>query len=136
MLIHLWVILKQETSIKCINFKKKALYGLKQALQAWYGCKEAYFLKKGFQKCHYEHTLFMKFKASGKIFIVYLYVDDLIHTSNDKVIIEQFKIFMMTEFDMFDLGLMHYFLGIEVIQSARCIFISQKRYEHDILTRF
>ena len=34
----------------------------------------------------------------------------------------------MIEFKMPDLGMMHYFLGIEVVQSANEIFISQKKY--------
>ncbi|GKV04614.1 hypothetical protein SLEP1_g16757 [Rubroshorea leprosula] len=40
---------------------KKALYGLKQAPRAWYSRIDAYFLKEGFQKCLYEHTLYIKF---------------------------------------------------------------------------
>ncbi|KAK2970503.1 hypothetical protein RJ640_013575 [Escallonia rubra] len=43
---------------------------------------------------------------------------------------------MMVEFDMSDLGMMHYFLGIEVKQSAAGIFISQKKYVQEILDRF
>jgi hypothetical protein len=39
---------------------KKALYGLKQAPRAWYSRIEAYFMKEGFEKCDYEHTLFTK----------------------------------------------------------------------------
>ncbi|XP_057982378.1 uncharacterized mitochondrial protein AtMg00810-like [Malania oleifera] len=42
----------------------------------------------------------------------------------------------MVEFEMSDLGMMHYFLGIEVVQSANGIFISQKKYVQDILDRF
>ncbi|KAA3481175.1 Retrovirus-related Pol polyprotein from transposon TNT 1-94 [Gossypium australe] len=41
---------------------------------------------------------------------------------------ESFKKNMMTEFKMADFGLMHYFLGIEVVQSDTGIFISQKKY--------
>lgn len=44
--------------------------------------------------------------------IVYLYVDDLIFTGNDGVMFENFKKSMMLEFDMTDLGKLHYFLGI------------------------
>lgn len=40
--------------------------------------------------------------------------------------IDVFKKSMMAEFEMSDLGLMHYFLGIEVEQSPAGIFISQK----------
>ena len=49
---------------------------------------------------------------------------------------EKFKIFVMTEFNMFDLGKMHYFLGIEMVQSATGIFVSQRKYVQEILNRF
>ncbi|KAJ7978471.1 Retrovirus-related Pol polyprotein from transposon TNT 1-94 [Quillaja saponaria] len=115
---------------------KKALYGLKQAPHAWYSRIEAYFLKEGFQKCPYEHTLFVKIGDDGKMLIVCLYVDDLIFTGNDNVMFEEFKKSMMVEFEMSDLGMMHYFLGIEVVQSANGIFISQKKYVREVLDRF
>ncbi|CAL9029558.1 unnamed protein product [Prunus brigantina] len=97
---------------------KKALYGLKQAPRAWYSRIESYFIKEGFNKCPYEHTLFIKTAEGGKILIVCLYVDDLIYTGNDATMFEQFKKSMMVEFDMTDLGKMRYFLGIEVIQGS------------------
>lgn len=53
-----------------------------------------------------------------------LYVDDLIYVSNDGVMLADFKKSVMNEFDMSDLGLRHYFLGIEVVQSSVGIFIS------------
>ncbi|CAL8095197.1 unnamed protein product [Prunus armeniaca] len=115
---------------------KKALYRLKQAPRAWYSRIEAYFAREGFQKCPYEHTLFTKSGEEGKILIVCLYVDDLIYTSNDVAMFNDFKKSMMHEFDMSDLGLMHYFLGIEVVQYSAGIFISQKKYVQEILDRF
>ncbi|XP_038875145.1 secreted RxLR effector protein 161-like [Benincasa hispida] len=42
----------------------------------------------------------------------------------------------MAEFEMTDLGMMHYFLGIKVIQSVVGIFINQKKYVLEILDRF
>ena len=39
---------------------KKTVYGLKQAPRAWYSRIEAYFMKEGFEKCDYEHTLFIE----------------------------------------------------------------------------
>ncbi|RVW18690.1 Retrovirus-related Pol polyprotein from transposon TNT 1-94 [Vitis vinifera] len=83
---------------------KKALYGLKQAPRAWYSRIESYFIKEGFNKCPYEHTLFTKTAKGGKILIVCLYVDDLIFTGNDESMFKQFKKSMMVEFDMTDLG--------------------------------
>ncbi|CAL9003639.1 unnamed protein product [Prunus brigantina] len=115
---------------------KKALYGLKQAPRAWYSRIEAYFIKEGFSKCPFEHTLFIKTAKAGKILIVCLYVDDLIFTGNDEVMFEQFKRSMMLEFDMTDLGNMRYFLGIEVIQKPNGIFMCQRKYAQEVLDRF
>ena len=51
---------------------KQALYGLKQAPRAWYNWIEAYFVKEGFERCSYEHTLLIKIGDGGKILIVSL----------------------------------------------------------------
>ena len=40
------------------------------------------------------------------------------------------------EFDMKDLGLMHYFLGLELWQSSEGIFLNQGKYAAEILKRF
>eukprot|EP00253_Pinus_taeda_P032805 PITA_32805 len=50
--------------------------------------------------------------------------------------IYEFKEAMMKEFEMIDLGLMKYFLGIEVEQSDKGIFIFQNKYSKDLLKRF
>lgn len=49
---------------------------------------------------------------------------------------DEFKSSMMLEFDMSDLGKMRYVLGIEVIQNAEGIFMCQRRYAREILSRF
>lgn len=113
---------------------KKALYELKQAPRAWYNCIDAYLKKVGFKKCPHKHTLYVK--DGGKIIIVCLYVDDLIFTGNHEGLLLKFKESMIKEFDMSDLGLMYYFLGIEVKQVAAGTFISQKKYGQEILDRF
>ncbi|PRQ55986.1 putative RNA-directed DNA polymerase [Rosa chinensis] len=115
---------------------KKALYGLKQAPRAWYSHIDAFFVKEGFCKCPYEHTLYTKLGDDGRILVMCLYVDDLIYTSNNSLMLDAFKKSMMEEFDMTDLGLMRYFLGIEILQSSAGIFISQKKYALEVLERF
>ena len=50
-----------------------------------------------------------------------LYVDDLIYTGIDKAM------FIMYEFDMTNLGMMHYFLAIEVVQSSTSVLILEKQ---------
>ena len=114
---------------------KKVLYGLKQALRAWYNKIEAYFTREWFEKCCSNHTLFTK-KEGGNILIVSLYVDDLIFTGDNRSMCDKFKSSMMREFDMSDLGMMKYFLGIEVIQNEVGIFICQRKYAREVLEKF
>ena len=62
-------------------------------------------------------------------------MDDLFLTGVEKLI-EWSKQQLASEFKMKDLGLMHYFLGIEEWQCEGEIFLSQGRYTIDILRRF
>eukprot|EP00253_Pinus_taeda_P003040 PITA_03040 len=114
---------------------KKVFYGLKQAPRAWYSRIDSYLLENGFEKCEGEPTVYIKEK-DGKILIVVLYVDDVIFTGNDVYLIENFKIVMKEEFEMTDMGLLRYFLGIEVDQNENEIFISQAKYVNEVLARF
>ncbi|KAH9782617.1 hypothetical protein KPL71_008982 [Citrus sinensis] len=114
---------------------KKALYGLKQAPKAWNNRIDKYFQEKGFTKCPYEHDLYVKEKDED-IFIVCLYVDDLIFTGSNPSLFEEFKRVMIKEFEMTNIGLMTYYLGIEVKQKEECIFISQESYAKEILKKF
>ena len=61
--------------------------------------------------------------------LVYLvvYVDDLLITGNNDDYIVSIKRELKKVFDMTDLGLLHYYLGIEVHQKPKNIFISQKK---------
>ena len=67
--------------------------------------------------------------------ILVLYVDDLFLTGADPLI-HQCKRELAAEFEMKDLGLMHYFLGLEVWQRPGEIFLSQGKYIGKILERF
>ena len=62
------------------------------------------------------------------ILLVCLYVDDLIFTGNNPKMFDDFKRAMSTEFEMTDIGLMSYYLGIKVKQQEDGIFISQEAY--------
>ncbi|KAL0537088.1 hypothetical protein IC582_026058 [Cucumis melo] len=115
---------------------KKALYGLKQAPRMWNSRINKYFLDNGYLRCPYEHSLYIKVNGHGDILVVCLYVDDLIFTGNCASMFEDLKNAMTQEFEMTDIGLMSYYLGIEVKQSEEGIFISQERYTREILEKF
>jgi len=114
---------------------KKALYGLKQAPRAWYSRINDHLMSIGFVKSLSESTLYVK-HTGNNILIVSLYVDDLLVTGDDTRLVEQFKQEMMQAFEMTDLGLMTYFLGIEIKQSDNKVFICQKKYAKEILRKF
>ena len=104
----------------------KAIYGLRQAPRAWYSQIDSYMLKQNFYKSETEATLYVR-KSTDKVqLIVSLYVDDLFVTGGDEFVVNKFKIDMANEFEMLDLGLMHYFLGLQIYQEDERIFLSKK----------
>jgi hypothetical protein len=126
--------IKAENKSKVYKLKK-ALYGLKQAPRAWNTKIDRYFQDNRFEKCPYEHTIYVKKEADGNILFACLYVDDLIFTGNNPTMFEDFKKSMVQEFEMTNIGLMVHFLGLEVMQKEG-IFVSQSNYAKDILERF
>ena len=68
--------------------------------------------------------------------LVALYVDELIFLGNNDEMIEEFKSTMTREFKMTDLGLLKFFLGLEVKQGETGIFISQEAYAKEILKKY
>jgi hypothetical protein len=67
--------------------------------------------------------------------ILLLYVDDLFLTGEESLI-TQCKKELTSEFDMKELGLMHYYLGLEVWQKHGEVFLGQGRYAMKILQKF
>lgn len=64
-----------------------------------------------------------------------MYVDDIIYLGSSQSVIDEFKDGMMNTFEMSDLGLMHYFLRLEVRQEHDGIFVNQRKYAEDLLNR-
>jgi hypothetical protein len=112
---------------------KKALYRLKQAPIAWYGRIDNLLTSLGFTKSKADSNLYFKIMENEPV-ILLLYVDDLFLTGEEKIIVEC-KQRLVAEFEMKYLGLMHYFLGLEVWQSPKRIFLNQGKYTVEILKR-
>jgi hypothetical protein len=113
---------------------KKALYGLKQAPRTWYGRIDNFLMSLGFIKSKANSNLYYKIENDDQL-ILLLYVDDLFLTKNEKLI-SDCKKKLASEFEMKDLGQMHYFLGLEVWQNPSGICLSQGKYAVEILKRF
>ncbi|GJR50062.1 putative ribonuclease H-like domain-containing protein [Tanacetum coccineum] len=113
----------------------KALYGLHQAPRAWYDTLATYLLSNGFQRGQIDQTLFIK-SQQGHILLVQIYVDDIIFGSTKKELCDEFEKLMKDKFQMSSMGELTFFLGLQVQQRKKGIFISQDKYVHEILRKF
>ncbi|KAL6315072.1 hypothetical protein AAG906_030925 [Vitis piasezkii] len=114
----------------------KALYGLKQVPRAWYSRIDSHLIQLGFRRSENEATLYLKQNDDGLQLVVSLYVDDMLVTGSNVKLLADFKMEMQDVFEMTDLGIMNYFLGMEIYQCSWGIFISQRKYAMDILKKF
>jgi hypothetical protein len=57
-------------------------------------------------------------------------------TGSNAKLLEEFKTEMQDVFEMYDLGIMNYFFGMEIHQCSSGIFVSQRKYVVDILKKF
>jgi hypothetical protein len=118
---------------------KKALYELHQAPRAWNAKLDDTLLSLGFQRTPSEHSIYVRRNDNVQLVVGALvfgvYIDDLIITGSDCDNIRSFKEEMVAAFKISDLSLLHYYLSIEVKQSASGISLSQGAYAMKILER-
>ncbi|GJR59194.1 retrovirus-related pol polyprotein from transposon TNT 1-94 [Tanacetum coccineum] len=113
---------------------KKALHGLKQAPRAWYDKLSSFLTEHHFTKGIVDPTLFTK-RHGDDILLVQIYVDDIIFRSTKPVFAKIFEKLMKDNFKMSMIDEMKFFLGLQVHQSPRGIFICQSQYTMDILKK-
>ncbi|GKC49422.1 putative ribonuclease H-like domain-containing protein [Tanacetum coccineum] len=113
----------------------KVLYGLHQAPRAWYETLANYLLSNGFKRGKIDETLFIK-KQKGDIFLVQVYVDDIIFGSINKELCTAFEKLMKDKFQMSSMRELTFFLGLQVTHNEDGIFISQDKYVAEILKKF
>jgi len=113
---------------------KKALYGLKQAPRAWYSRIHSFFLQMDFEKSKADQNLYYIIQGEDPLILI-LYVDNLFIIGEEELIVD-YNRGLALEFEMKDIGLMHYFLGMEVWQEDGNVFLGQGKYATNILSRF
>ena len=96
---------------------------------------DRFLLDTGFSRCHSNPNVYLK-KVGSHIIILFLYVDDLILTGSDPKLLNHVKTSLKKKFEMTDLGFLHFFLGLQVLQTNEEIFLSQSKYACDLLRRF
>ena len=79
------------------------------------------------------HSIFYRNSQVGIILLV-VYVDDIVIIGNDMASISSLKSFLHGQFHTKNLGMLKYFLGVEVMRSKLRIFLSQRQYVLDLLS--
>ncbi|GKA32343.1 putative ribonuclease H-like domain-containing protein [Tanacetum coccineum] len=114
---------------------KKALYGLKQAPRAWYDMLSSFLISQDFSKGSVDPTLFIR-KEGKELLLVQVYVDDIIFAASTPELCDLFAKIMCLKFKMSMMGKISFFLGLQIFQNPRGIFINQSKYALESLKKY
>nr|GEU36194.1 hypothetical protein [Tanacetum cinerariifolium] len=114
---------------------KKAIYGLKQAPRAWYDMLSSFLLSQDFFKGLVDPTLFIR-RNGTELLLVQIYVDDIIFAASTLELCDLFANMMCSKFKMSMMGKLLFFLGLQISQSPRGIFINQSKYALESLKKY
>ncbi|KAL0427096.1 UNVERIFIED_CONTAM: Retrovirus-related Pol polyprotein from transposon RE2 [Sesamum latifolium] len=112
---------------------RKSLYALRQAPRNWFAKLTGALKSFGFQQSYADYSLFTYERQDVSLHVL-IYVDDLIITGNNLATLSKFKDYLSHCFHMKDLGLLKYFLGIEIARGPDGLFLTQRKYTLDILS--
>ncbi|KAM1286779.1 hypothetical protein ACFX2J_000788 [Malus domestica] len=118
----------------CVCKLQKSLYRLKQAPRAWNDKFTNFLLALGFKPSHGDSSLFV-LHSHHNIVILLLYVDDVILIGSSSQLISQVIKELTTEFEMKDLGNLHYFLGLQISHTDEGLFVSQSKYITELIDK-
>lgn len=89
-------------------------------------------LKQGFIQSKNDYSLFIE-KTDSHITLATVYVDDILLTGNHLPTIDALKAHLHVVFNIKDLGVMSYFLGIEVGYLSDGVILTQNKFTRSLL---
>lgn len=101
----------------------KVLYSLKQTTKYWYERLHGYFVKNGFQRKNDNNSLYIKEGPENKIFLVEIFVDDILFIGHDDLW-KYFSKEMSKEFEMSMFGEIKFFSCLQIQQKKDHIYIT------------
>lgn len=113
----------------------KALYDLKQGPRAWYTKVGVYLRSQGLKKSQVHYNLYFHLDQVIIIMLL-LYVDDINLTGDNDAHKAFIKSEIQQDFEMCDLGLLSFSLGIEFMFRSDGISVTQRQYIREMLTKF
>jgi hypothetical protein len=89
------------------------LYGLKQAPRAWYARLKTFLLEHKYVMGSVDKTIFT-LNHGTDFLLVQIYVNDIIFGDSSHTLVSRFQEMMESKFQMFMMGELTFFLGIQV----------------------
>ena len=108
---------------------------MKQPPWAWYEKIYKFFVNLGFKHFEFDHSIYL-LHTNGNTIIVVVYVGDLVLTRNTIDLLSRMKHRLANTFEMIDLGILHFFLSIQVLPLSDGLFVSHSKYVMDLLKWF
>ena len=115
---------------------KRSIYGLKQSSRCWNSTIDGYLKQLGFLQSNSDPCVYIA--AVGEMAVVGVYVDDIVVAYKSEARLKKFKQGLCRKFDVKDLGKLHHFLGMKVVQDevSGDVWIGQPGYVGKVLNRF
>ncbi|GJV75230.1 retrovirus-related pol polyprotein from transposon TNT 1-94 [Tanacetum coccineum] len=131
---HMNMIVYQ-MDVKTAFCAKKFMSANRTAPRAWYDLLSKFLLSQEFSKGTVDPTLFIR-RQGKDILLVQIYVDDIIFVSTTPELCDQFSKIMCSKFKMSMMGKISFFLGLQISQSPRGIFLNQSKYALESLKKY
>nr|GEX28931.1 hypothetical protein [Tanacetum cinerariifolium] len=105
------------------------------APRAWYDMLSSFLISQDFSKCSVDPTLFIH-RNNNDLLLVQIYVDDIIFAASTPELCDLFAKLMCSKFKMSMMAKILFFLGLQISQSPRGIFINQSKYALELLKKY
>ena len=114
---------------------KKSIYGLKQSPRCWNTALDKQLKEMGFVQSTSDPCIYID--AGGDIFFIGVYVDNIILASRTLERVTEVKEALSQKFDIKDMGKLHFFLGMQVMQDKKTgdTWVGQPAYTENLLAK-
>ena len=115
----------------------KSLYGLRQSPRYWYGTVDKHVVEIGFKSLKSDLCVYI-YSEGCAIYVLTLYVDDVLLLGKDRKVLERIKRKLMGRFSMTDMRYVLLVFGMDVTRARtkRTVTITQENYVKSMLERY
>ncbi|GJU68689.1 retrovirus-related pol polyprotein from transposon TNT 1-94 [Tanacetum coccineum] len=117
------------------NLREEVYVSQRMAPRAWYDMLSSFLISQDFSKGLVDPTLFIH-RDGKELLLVQIYVDDIIFAASTLELCNLFSKIICSKFKMSMMGKISFFLGLQISQNPRGIFINQPKYALESLKKY